>query len=153
MLFAPAFEMSAFSKAFKAELYNAKPLTAPVNSKLSRRVYVMGQAVLNGIELARSTLKHHEIKLLRGLAVTVKTAFMKLLQDYEGTRGCDDCEFDMKVNNEDQKHLMTLLQFIMHGLAPLDKKPEKLRDALKFFDQTNTRAIEDRVQAYLARDA
>jgi hypothetical protein len=41
----------------------------------------------------------------------------------------------------------------MHGLAPLDKKPEKLRDALKFFDQTNTRAIEDRVQAYLARDA
>lgn len=141
--------MSIFSKAFKNELDNETPMIAPSNSTISRRVYLLGETVLRGIELIRSTLKHHEIKLLRSLAKTVKTAFMKLLQDHEAIQECEECVLDKEVNHADQMYLMSLIQFIMHGLAPLDKKSESVGEAYKIFNQTNDNAIFERVQAYL----
>ena len=143
-----ALEMSIFSKAFKNEVYSEKSVSQS-NSKLSRRVRLFGSMVLRGIELIRSTLQHHEIKLLRSLATTVKTAFMKLLQDEEAIRDCQECEFDKEVNRADQLHLMSLMQFIIHGLSPLDKRSETVGEAFKLFDNLNEHVISERVVAYL----
>ena len=109
---------------------------------------LFGEAVLDGIELARTTLKHHEIKLLRNLAMTAKTAFSKLVVDYEAIKDCEECEEDREVIRADQEHLMTLIQFIMHGLAPLAKNPS-VDLVFSHFNETNHEAISERVDRYL----
>jgi len=142
--------MAAFSKAFKAELYNDKPTRPPFNASLSRRVQVLGKTAFHGIELARGDLKRHEVKLLRTLATTLKTAFMKLVQDHEGMTSCSSCELDLEVNRADQDYLMALIQFIISGLGPLDKpSPKDIEEAFSAFNATNAPAIETRVEAYL----
>lgn len=141
--------MSVFSKALKKEIYNEEPLVVPITSSISRRVNLLGQTVLNGIKLIRSSFQHHEIKLLRSLTITVKLAFMKLIEDHEVIQECEECVLDKQVNHADQMHLMSLIQFIIHGLSPLDANVKSVQDAFKFFNQTNHRAVHERVEFYL----
>jgi hypothetical protein len=116
---------------------------------MSRRVHTLVQTIKLGIELARTTLRHHELKLLRSLATTAKTAFMRLLEDHDITRDCGKCTLDLKVNKEDQIQLMTLIQFIMHGLAPVEAQSRTVEEAVKKFYEINESALEERVEAYL----
>jgi len=106
--------------------------------------------MLGGATLVKSKLKHHEVKLLRSLALTTKTAFMKLLQDYESTKDCEDCTEDLEVIEADMNHLMGIMEFIVHGSAPLDKDPSKAPELFKTFSETNEEVITQKVDAYLA---
>jgi len=148
LLFA-AFELSLFSKSFKAELHADNPHSAPKHSSISRRVHTFGEVVINGIQLAGKEFKCHQVKILRSLLTTVKAAFTKLIQDYEATKECGACEEELRVNKNDQKYLMTLMEFILHGLAPVQKKWEGVKDALKIFNETNGDVISNRVENYL----
>jgi len=140
-------ELSEFSQAYQAELSSKSPVHAPA-SPISRRVHVFSETILESIEKVKAELELHEIKLLRGLATTVKTAFMKLLQDHEEIKECKECKDDQDVNRADQIQLMSLLKFIIHGLGPVDKDPSKVKDVFQKFHETNADIIAERVDTY-----
>jgi len=147
-----AFQIALFSKAFKAEIENANPHIAPKSSMISRRVYTLGEVVILGLKTVENEFKLHEVKMIRTLLTTVKAAFTKLLQDSEVTTGCepDGCAQELAITKNDEIYLMTLMEFMLHGLAPVQKKSEDVRDGLRKFDEANSEVIHNRVHAYLS---
>ena len=121
---------------------------APGNSSNSRRGQTLENAILTGIEMARTILRHHQIKLLRSLVTTAKMAFVKLIQDYQALEDCDECTVDKTVGRADEKKLMGLIQYIVHGLTAESQQQETIKQDFEDFAKENDEALSERVEAY-----
>jgi len=119
-----------------------------VNGTGSRRVRTLVTTITRAIDLVRTKLELHAIKLLKVLATTVKAAFLRLVEDDEAMEHCSDCELDKRVTKEDKNELMGLIQFIIHGISIPDKKPGSTAEAFEVFKRENEKAIAQRVELF-----
>jgi hypothetical protein len=61
---------------------------------------------------------------------------------------CSKCDEEKKLNYNDRVQLLMLMQFIIHGLEPVESGKLDVDPAFKKFYTENKAAIESRVRSY-----
>lgn len=103
---------------------------------------------MNYITESRTNSQLHFVRLTRNLVGTLKIGFNKLSQDQVELEACPGCVEDKSINFNDRVQLMSLMQFIIHGLEPVEAGKLPIDPAFKKFYTNNKAAVESRVNSY-----
>jgi len=121
---------------------------SPDGSHISPSVEFLTKLSIEYVTMANKEAPLHLVHLTRGLVGTLKTAFNKLTEDDMDLQYCAGCTEDKTLNYNDRLQLMSLMQFLIHGLEPVEQGKMKPRDVFEKFFTANKPAIESRVKGY-----
>lgn len=99
-----AVELSLFSSVLYSQLSAPEPPISPDGLLISRSVSFVGKFIQEGLKDINkehfSTV--HSVRLRRNLLKTLKTFFIKLLQDTFILETCGECVVDQQINRNDK---------------------------------------------------
>lgn len=149
-----AFELSAFSKTYHKlrsdNNFPTKGFMEEADGKISRSAGFLTELTMHYIQRARKVSPSHSVRLTRNLLKTLRTVLTKLHQDKLALeQHCSsDCQTDKMLTQGDKFRITSLLQFVIFGLGPYEKKGADLRTTFDKFVKLNTKAIKERVEEF-----
>jgi len=140
-----AFEMSLFTETYaeRAKAPAAAITSASQGDAVSKSSSFLVDMGLKALEASRKKHNTHFVRLSRNLVTSLTTAFVKLKQDLENLVECQACQLDVKINYNDRKQLVALLEFIMRGSV----ESNDFRKDFDLFLKNNAAAISAKVDA------
>ena len=121
---------------------------SPDSTPISRSISFLTELAMNYITESSLNSPLHFIRLTRNLVGTLKIGFTKLTQDRAELESCVKCTADKAINYNDRVQLMSIIQFIFHGLEPVEQGKLDVDPAFNTFFTENKAAIESRVNSY-----
>jgi len=144
-----AFEMTVMTKAYVGEMKERKKNPkSPDSSPISPSTNFLTNLALNYITESSVSSQLHFIRLSRNLIGTLKIGFTKLTQDRTALELCEKCTEDKTINYNDRIQVLSIIQFIIHGLDPVEHGKLDIDLAFNNFYTQNKAAIETRVNSY-----
>jgi len=147
-----AFEFHAVTKVY-ARIHDAGDRRTGTMEQpfglMSRSVGFLTDLMFYYVTDGRTVTPTHAVRLNRNMLATLRSVMTKLQQDWLRLQDeCGGCEFDKKITEGDKLRVMTLLQFMIHGLTPYHKDNKDIESVFIEFEQRNEEAIRERVQEF-----
>jgi hypothetical protein len=145
-----AFEMHLFSSQLAQYRAKQDPESrGPDKSPITRSVQFLSNMILKGLDVARGPARQHLIHLTRHLIIIAKVTYTKLLQDFDFLDSCSKCVADKELNYNDRIEVMSLIEFMIKGLGPLDEGDQDVTESYDKFFSHNLSAIQARVSVFV----
>jgi hypothetical protein len=133
-----------FSQAFCDEK-KATHVDQLENENASRSVQTVIRMVIMGFKVAKKVIPRHFIKVTRTLIKTVKTIFVKALQDTIRFQNCAQCSNeDKETVRKDAFSLLELLEYITTEAEPLQVEWSRFDK----FRANSTEQVEQKFREY-----
>ncbi|CAL8121194.1 unnamed protein product [Orchesella dallaii] len=90
----------------------------------------------------------HSVRITRNLLRTLRTVLTKLQQDALALAPCETCTLDKALTEGDKFRIVSLIQFVIHGLGPFEKDRRELKPLFDEFVKVNEVALKQRVKEF-----
>jgi hypothetical protein len=139
------FELAMFSQAYCAEYANNNTDDVENDDHDSNSIKTLRQMVILGFKRAKAAIPNHFFKLTRSIIRTVKTVFVKALQDLIRFQSCSVCsKEDQDRIRGDTVALLELLEFAITDAEPLELDWSNFNE----FKMNNTKEVEKKLSDY-----
>ncbi|ODM90809.1 hypothetical protein Ocin01_15873 [Orchesella cincta] len=147
-----AFEFHAFTKTYHIlrteKGFPTSGVLEESHGIISRSGGFLTELTYYILSKARRFSPEHSVRITRNLLRTLRTVMTKTRQDSFALEKCADCTFDKEVVEGDKFRVMSLIQFIIHGMGPFERGSWEVKPLFLDFVNINKEAIWQRVREF-----
>ncbi|CAG7825804.1 unnamed protein product [Allacma fusca] len=145
--FLRAFETAMFSQVYAAELLEPSVnVTAPDGAKIGRSVFTIVSMALHTMVESREAVPLHYILVIRNLLKTLKSSYVKAVQDNDRVKSCEKCnQIDKDQAFDNVISLKAVQLFITRSLSAVERGLDPYL-AYEYFFKRNKNHITEEIK-------